>query len=69
MLDKIESETESDIENFLEDSDTEYIAEKPIPDNNEESHQLLTPEVTVHVEDKLLDIDEPPAKKLNKENR
>ena len=27
MLDKIESETESDIENLLEDSDTEYIAE------------------------------------------
>ena len=27
MLDKIESETESDIENILDDSDTEYIAE------------------------------------------
>ena len=32
MSDKIESETESDIENFLEDSDMEYIAEEPIPE-------------------------------------
>ena len=60
MLDKIESETESDIGNRLEDSETEYITEEPIPDNKEESHQFLTPETTV------LDIDEPPAKKLQK---
>ena len=38
MLDNIESETEKDIENLLEDSDTE----EPIPDNKDESHQLLT---------------------------
>ena len=30
------------------------------------SHQLLTPEATVHVEGEVLDIDEPPAKKLKK---
>ena len=48
MLDKIECETESDTENLLEDSDTEYIAEEPIPDNKEESHQLLTSEATVY---------------------
>ena len=35
MLDEIESDTESDIENLLEDSDTEYISEKSIPDNKE----------------------------------
>ena len=66
MLDKIESETESDIENLLEDSDTKYIADELIPDNKEESHQLLTPEATVHVEDEVLDIVEPPATKLKK---
>ena len=60
MLGKIESETGSDIKSFLEDSDTEYIVEEPIPDNKGESHQLLTPEATV------LDIDEPPVKKLKK---
>ena len=66
MLDKIDGEAESDIENLLEDSDTEYIAEEPVPDNKEESHQLLTPEATVHVEGEVLDIDEPPAKKPKK---
>ena len=29
-------------------------------------HQLLTPEATVHVEDEVLDIDEPPATELKK---
>ena len=63
MLDKIESETESDIENHLGDSHTEYIVEEPISDNKEETHQLLTPEATVHVEGEALNINEPPAKK------
>ena len=63
MLDKIESETESDIENLSKDSDTEYIAEEPIPDNKETSHKLLTPEAEVHAEGEVLDIDEPPSKK------
>ena len=39
MLDKIESENGS--ENLLENSDTEHIAGEPIPDNKEESYQLL----------------------------
>ena len=60
------SKTESDIENLLEDSDTEYIAEEPVPDNIEEKHKLLTPESTVHVEGEVLDIDEPSAKNLKK---
>ena len=50
MLDEIKSDTESDIENLLEDFDTEYISEETIPDNEEESHRVITPEVTVHVE-------------------
>ena len=66
MPGKIESETESDIENFLEDSNREHIAKEAIPDNKEESHQLLTLEATVHVAGEVLDIDGPPAKKLKK---
>ena len=50
MLDKIDYETEKNIKNLLEDSNTEYIAEEPIPDNKGERHQLLTQEATVHVE-------------------
>ena len=51
MLDKIESETESDIRNLLEDSDAEYITHNRRANSGqkEESHQLLTPEATVHV--------------------
>ena len=66
MLDTIESEAKSDIENHLEDSDIEYITEEPIPDNKKEDHQLLTAEVTVHVEGKVLNRDEPPVKELKK---
>ena len=66
MPEKIESETESDTENLLEDSDKKYLAEEPIPDNKEESHQLLTPDAKVHVDSEILDIDEPPAKKVEK---
>ena len=66
MLDEIESDTESDIENPLEDSDTQYISEEPIPNNKEESHRVLTSEATVHVENESLDVEEPLSKKLKK---
>ena len=66
MLDEIESDTESDIENLLEDSDTQYISEEPIPNNKEESHRVLTSEATVHVENESLDVEEPLSKKLKK---
>ena len=68
MLDEIESDTESDIENLLEDSDTQYISEEPIPNNKEESHRVLTSEATVQVENESLDVEEPVSKKLKKEN-
>ena len=66
MLDEIESDTESDIENLLEDSDTQYISEDSIPNNKEESHRVLTSEATVHVENESLDVEEPLSKKLKK---
>ena len=61
MLDEIEI----GIENLL-DSETEYISEEPIPDNKEESHHVLIPEATVHVENRSLDVEEPPSKKHKK---
>ena len=66
MLDEIESNTKSDIENLLEDSDAEYVSEELIPDNKEESHRVLTPEATVHVENESLDAERSPSKKLKK---
>ena len=66
MLDEIESNTKSDIENLLEDSEAEYVSEELIPDNKEESHRVLTPEATVHVENESLDAEKSPSKKLKK---
>ena len=40
------------------------FGEKPISDNKEESHQILTPEVTVHVESNVPNESEQPCKKL-----
>ena len=37
IFDKIESESGGDIENLLEDSDTEYIAEKPFQTINKKA--------------------------------
>ena len=64
MLDKVESETESDNENLLEDSGMGYKAEEQVPDDKVESHLLVKLETTVHVESEFLDIDESPGTKL-----
>ena len=53
---EIESKAESDMENLLEDSGTEFIAEEEIPDANEDTHQLLTPEAVVHVEARAMKV-------------
>ena len=66
MLDEIKSDTERDIENILEDSDSEYVSQGQILDNKEESHHVLTPEAIVHIENESLDIAEPLSKKLKK---
>lgn len=61
MLDEIESEPESEIDNLLEDSDTEFVAEEEIPEDNEETHhQVLIPEAVLHVKSES---SQPPAKK------
>ena len=52
------------VENLLEDSDTEFIAEEEIPDTNEDTHQLLTSEAVVHVESESNESEPPPKKKL-----
>ena len=56
ILGEIESKAESDMENLLEDSGTEFIAEEEIPDTNEDTHQLLTPEAVVHVEARAMKV-------------
>ena len=64
MLDAIGSDNESDIDNLLEDSDTEYVAEEPVPADNEDSHDVLTPEANIHIENTASSSTDPPRKKL-----
>ena len=64
IFEEIESEAESDVENLLEDLDTEFIAEEEIPDTNENTHQLLTPEAVFHVENENNESELSPKKKL-----
>ena len=52
------------MKNLIEDSDTEFITEEEIQDTKEDTHQLLTPEVVVHVESKSNESEPPPKKKL-----
>ena len=52
------------MENLLEESDTEFIAEEEIPDKNEDTHQFLTLEAVVHVESESNESGPPPKKKL-----
>ena len=64
MLDAIGSDNESDIDNLLEDSDTEYVAEEPVPADNEDSHDVLTPEANIHIENTASSSTDPPRKNL-----
>ena len=44
------SDNESDIDNLLEDSDTEYVAEEPVPETKEDNHNIPTSEANIHIE-------------------
>ena len=49
MFDEIDSGGESDIENILNDSDTEFVSDTPITTTADDTHNLLVPEANVHV--------------------
>ena len=68
IFEEIESEAQSDVENILEDSDAEFITEEEIPDTNDGTHQLLTPETVVHIECESNKHEPPPKKKLKAKN-
>ena len=54
MLDKIDSDTEKDIDNLLEDSDNECAAEEPVPETKEELLKILIPKVNIHIQRKSI---------------
>ena len=52
MFDQVNSETESDIEELLNYSDTEFIADEPLSQENEiesRDSSVLIPEANVHI--------------------
>ena len=49
MLDEIDSDNQSDIDNLIEDSDAEYAVEEPVPETKEDGHNILKPEANIHI--------------------
>ena len=49
IFDEIDSGDESDIENILNDSDTELLCDKPITTMTNDMHKVLVPEANFHV--------------------
>ena len=49
MFDEIDSGDKSDIENILNDSDTEFLCDKPITAMANDIHKVLVPEANFHV--------------------
>ena len=48
-FDEIGSDNESDIENVLNDSDTEFVSEEVLPEGDNDNNNILVPEATVHM--------------------
>ena len=49
LLDAVDSEEESDIDNLMNDSDTEFIAEERISESECNDHSVLTADAIIHV--------------------
>ena len=49
MLDRIDSGGESDVDSILNDSDTEFLSDKPISKVVDDAYGILDPEANVHV--------------------
>ena len=65
FFDEIGSDNESDIENILNDSDTEFVADAPLPETQNDNTNILTPEAEVHVAESEAGT-EPLSKKLKR---
>ena len=67
ILDSIESEDEGDIDNLLNDSDTEFVSDESVPAPPANSNCVLTPEANVHIipsaETSMTEPTPPPSKK------
>ena len=55
ILDGIDSGGESHVDNVLGDSDTEFVNDKPISKIADDTHNLLVPEVNLHMESEQME--------------
>ena len=62
MLDGTQSDTESDIQSLLEDSEPKFNREEPISYNNKENYEILSLKASVRVESTVKHESEPPRK-------
>ena len=53
MLDGIAKWGESDVDSILNDSDTEFLSDKPIRKTVDDTHDILVPEANVYVASEL----------------
>ena len=53
MLGGIDIGGESDVGSILNDSDTEFVSDKPISKTNDDTRDILVPEANVHVASEL----------------
>ena len=56
MLDGIDSGGESDVDSILNDSDTEFVGDKPISKAVDDTHDILIPEANVHMASELTEL-------------
>ena len=50
MLDEVESDLEEDIDQLVNDSDTEFVADEHLPECPPQSNNnVLTPEAIIHI--------------------
>ena len=65
MLDRIDSWRESDGDIILNESDTEFVSDKPINDR----HDILVPEAKVHVTSELTEPQQKDCEVLRKKRK
>ena len=51
MLDEVESDLEEDIDQLVNDSDTEFVADEDLPEcpSQSSNNNVLTPEANIHI--------------------
>ena len=69
MLDRIDSGGESDVDSILNDSNTEFVSDKPIRKAVDDTHDILVPEANVYVASELTELQQEDCEVLRKKRK